>query len=99
MSALALQRLIGTALTDSSFCSALLNGSRRRILSGFPLSGDEVESIMAIQADTLEDFAREVHLRFLAKTDEIEPLPRLRTRAVFGNLHHMGVKSESFDST
>ncbi len=83
MSNVALQRLIGTALTDSSFRAALLNGSRRKILSRFPFSSDEVEAIMAIQANTLDEFARAAHLHFVARVDELEPLPPLRGHAVF----------------
>jgi hypothetical protein len=69
-----LQALIGTALTDSTFRHSLLNGSRRRILQSFPLTHQEIEIIMAIRADSLEQFASEVHQRFLAD-EEPEPLP------------------------
>lgn len=75
MAAPVFQALIGTALTDSSFCHSLLNGSRRRILQSFPLSHQEIEIIMAIRADSLEQFASEVHQRFIADVDELEPLP------------------------
>jgi hypothetical protein len=73
----ALQTLIGTALTDTTFRKALLNGSRRRILQSFPLSGDEIEEIMSIRADSLEQFAGELHQRMLLRPDEPEPLPHL----------------------
>lgn len=77
MQAPSLQVLIGTALTDTSFCKALLNGSRRRILQSFPLSGEEIEEIMSIRADSLEQFAGELHHRFFTDTDEPELLPQL----------------------
>lgn len=76
MAAPILQALIGTALTDSTFCHSLLNGSRRRILQSFPLTHQEIEIIMAIRADSLEQFASEVHNRFIAD-DEPEPLSPL----------------------
>ena len=76
MSAVSLQALIGTALTDSTFRSALLNGSRRRMLQTFALSHDEIERIMTIQADSLEQFARALHEQFLAGTDDLEPLAK-----------------------
>lgn len=73
MAAPILQALIGTALTDSTFCHSLLNGSRRRILQSFPFTTQEIEIIMAIRADSLEQFASEVHTRFIAD-EEPEPL-------------------------
>lgn len=76
MSEVSLQALIGTALTDSTFRSALLNGSRRKMLQTFSLSHDEIERIMTIQADSLEQFARAVHEQFLAGADDLEPLSR-----------------------
>lgn len=80
-----LQVLIGTALTDASFRHALLNGSRLKILKTFPLSRDEIDTIMAIRADSLEQFAGALHNYFLASAElELEPLPRvpcLRVRA------------------
>ncbi len=72
-----LQVLIGTALTDTGFRKALLNGSRRRILQTFPLTGDEIESIMAIRADSLEQFAGELHQRFFKDGEDPDALPQL----------------------
>ncbi len=77
MQASSLQVLIGTALTDTSFRKALLNGSRRRILQSFPLSGEEIEEIMSIRGDSLEQFAGELHHRFFNEADEPETLPHL----------------------
>lgn len=72
MSTSTLQVLIGTALTDTNFRHGLLNGSRRRLLQTFAFTSDEIETIMGIQADSLEQFAGELHKRFLAKQDELE---------------------------
>lgn len=80
MSAIAIQSLIGTALTDSNFRLALLNGSRRRVLQNFALTKYEVETIMAIRADSLEQLAGEIHRRLLADADELAPLPAFRAQ-------------------
>lgn len=74
------QVLIGTALTDPSFRKALLNGSRRTILQSFQFSTEEIETLMAIRAESLEQFAGEVHRNLIAPAGELElePLPRLR---------------------
>ncbi|TAH53230.1 MAG: hypothetical protein EYC68_03850 [Chloroflexota bacterium] len=74
----ALQLLIGNALTDADFCRALLNGSRRRILQTFPLTTQEIEILMEIRADSLDQFASEIHKHFLADIDEPAPLPSVR---------------------
>ncbi len=98
MSGPALQTLIGTALIDSSFRAALLNGSRRRILQSFDLSDEQVETIMAIRADSLEQLASEIHRRLIDAQD-LEPLPSLRARTA----HHAHTESSAmrnhFDST
>lgn len=77
MSSPYIQLLIGTALTDSTYCKALLNGSRRSLLQKLPFTNDEIETIMAIRADTLEQFASALHTSFIAPTQEpeAEPLP------------------------
>ena len=61
MSAQSLQAIIGTALIDDDFRKALLNGSRRRVLQSFELTGDEVEAIMQLPGESLEQFAGELH--------------------------------------
>lgn len=68
----AIQLMIGTAVTDSSFRKGLLNGSRRQLLQTFPLSADEVETLMSIRAETLEQFADQVHATLIAPTQEPE---------------------------
>jgi hypothetical protein len=84
MHAQSIQEIIGTALTDATFCKALLNGSRQRILQSFQLDGDEFEALMAIRADSLEQFAGQAH-EFLLKTEalhEFKPLPPVRWRPI-----------------
>jgi hypothetical protein len=78
MSTSTLQILIGTALTDTTFRHGLLNGSRRRLLQTFPFSSDEIETIMGIQADSLEQFAGELHQRFLAKQEDVTSNPKYK---------------------
>lgn len=72
MSTSTLQILIGTALTDTTFRLGLLNGSRRHLLQSMPFTSDEIETMMGIQADSLEQFAGEIYQHFLAKQDEPE---------------------------
>lgn len=78
MSAPVLQTIIGTALTDTGFRLGLLNGSRRRILQTFPLTTQEIDIIMQIRADSLEQFADQLHQTFVADGDDPEPLPSVR---------------------
>jgi hypothetical protein len=78
-----LQTIIGTALTDSGFRRGLLNGSRKRILQTFPLTTQEIDIIMQIRADSLEQFADQLHQTFVADGDEPEPLPLMRRRRGF----------------
>lgn len=73
-----LQMLIGTALIDPGFRRALLNGSRRHVLQSYPFTGEEIERMMAIQADSLEQFAGELHRQFVAASEEPAPLPLTR---------------------
>jgi hypothetical protein len=78
----AFQVLIGTALTDTDFRKALLNGSRRTILQSSSFSGDEIEKMMRISTDSLEQFAMELHSQLIAGSGdlELEPLPRVPKR-------------------
>ena len=66
-----IQKIIGNALIDPTFCKGLLNGSRRRLLSTFELSGEEFEALAAIRADSLEQFAGQAH-EFLLKTEALQ---------------------------
>ena len=55
-----LEHIVATAVTDSSFCSHLLNGDRRRVIAAFDLAREERDAVLAIRADTLEAFAQEL---------------------------------------
>ena len=55
-----LQAVIGTAVIDSGFRKALLDGSRQRVISNFGLSNEEVAVVMGIRAESLEQFAGQV---------------------------------------
>ena len=55
-----LQAVIGTAVVDSAFRKALLNGSRSRVIQPFNLSKEETSAVMAIRADSLEQFAKQL---------------------------------------
>lgn len=57
-----LQALIGRALVEPSFCSALLNGQRDDCLSEFALTADERAMAQAIQAGDLQGFASQVDM-------------------------------------
>jgi hypothetical protein len=52
-----LDKLIWMALTDAVFCDGLLNGRRREILDALELTEMERETVLAVQANTLESFA------------------------------------------
>lgn len=79
MPARSFQAVVGTALTDTTFRKDLLNGSRRRVLQSFDLTGDELEAIMAIRAESLEEFAGALHTLLLQTQGqrELAPLPLL----------------------
>lgn len=53
----AIDKLIWTALTDAAFCEGMLNGRRRELLAALDLTEGEREAVLAVQADTLEEFA------------------------------------------
>jgi hypothetical protein len=55
-----LQALVGRALVEPSFCTALLNGQRELCLSEFALSAEERAAAQIIQATDLSDFARQL---------------------------------------
>lgn len=60
MSYVALQVLVGTALTDPAFRDSLLNGQRPNILRRFDLTDEERGVLMRIEADTLREFAAQL---------------------------------------
>lgn len=48
------------AFTDASFREGLLNGRRREIVNTLNLAEAEREAVLNTQADTLEDFCKEL---------------------------------------
>jgi hypothetical protein len=70
-----LQALIGTAVIDTDFRKALLNGSRRGAVSNFKLSGEELDAVMSIRADTLEQFAGQLDQWIMKQQNHLEPPP------------------------
>ncbi len=66
------QAVIGTAIIDSEFRRRLLN-SPARAVEEFDLTVDERSAIAGIRAQSLEDFARQLHC-WLTQT----PAERLR---------------------
>ncbi len=81
-----LQAVIGTAVIDADFRKALLNGSRQRVIQSFNLSQEETEAVMAIRADSLEQFAGQLDLWLRQARGEVEipplVLPRNRLPAL-----------------
>jgi hypothetical protein len=70
-----LQAVIGTAVIDTKFRNALLNGSRRNVLIPFKLSREEFDAVMDVHADSLEQFASQLD-DWLCKTQgAIDPPP------------------------
>lgn len=60
MSETALCTLVGTALTDSEFRDKLLRGERHSLLAEFDLTDEERESILAIEAESVQEFAAQL---------------------------------------
>ncbi|MGC8873040.1 MAG: Os1348 family NHLP clan protein [Chloroflexia bacterium] len=58
MSRRALERLVGTALVDSTFRERLLNGGRREAIAAFDLTPEERAQVLSIRAEDLQEFAR-----------------------------------------
>jgi hypothetical protein len=68
-----LQTVIGTAVVDSEFRKALLNGSRRYVIQRFNLSRDEFDAVMGVHADSLEQFAGQLDRWILRAQGKMEP--------------------------
>lgn len=85
----ALQAVIATAVIDSDFCKSLLNGSRQHVIQSFNLTSEETAAVMAIRADSLEQFAGQLDQwisRALGKPELPRlVLPRSRVKSTFGN--------------
>lgn len=71
-----LQAVIGAAVIDPNLRNALLNGSRPTVVQSFNLTSEEAEAIMAIRAETLEQFAGELDQWISNKLNVVE-LPAL----------------------
>jgi hypothetical protein len=72
-----LQAVIGTAVIDTEFRKALLNGSRQRIIQRFNLSREELDAVMRVRADSLEQFAGQLDQWISHAQGKMEP-PTLR---------------------
>lgn len=70
-----LQAVIGTAVIDTEFRKALLNGSRQRVIQRFNLSRDEFDAVMSIRANSLEQFASQLDQWILRAQGKREPPP------------------------
>jgi hypothetical protein len=70
MSHRALQRIIGTAVTDPQFCVDLLDGKRRSILDAFDLTAEERRILLAIEANSLQEFAARLEERLESRNPE-----------------------------
>jgi hypothetical protein len=62
-----LQAVVGTALVDSSFRRSLLNGSYD-VLREFDLSPQEMAAVRMIEADSLQEFASQLHQWMVRQT-------------------------------
>ncbi len=52
-----IDELIWMALTDFAFRERLLNGQRREVVDALGLTEVERQAVLAVKADTLDDFA------------------------------------------
>lgn len=71
-----LQAVIGTAVVDSLFRKALLNGSRQRVIQPFNLTNEETTAVMSIRADSLEQFAGQLD-QWITTSQGRRELPQL----------------------
>ena len=67
----ALQALIGAALVDREFCNELLNKSST-LLARFDLTGEELEAILTIEADSILEFVIGLRRRLVGKKNSME---------------------------
>lgn len=77
-----LQAVIGTAVIDTEFRKALLNGSRQRVIQRFDLSREEFDAVMRVRADSLEQFAGQLDQWIRRAQGTMEP-PTLRSMPVY----------------
>lgn len=65
-SAVAVKTLIGTLLIDHEFCQRLLRERSCDLLAGFDLTDEERRSVLATEADSVEEFVFELYERLTA---------------------------------
>jgi hypothetical protein len=53
-----IDELMWTALTNTTFRERLLNGQRREVLAAVNLTEAEQQAVLAVNAETLETFAK-----------------------------------------
>ncbi len=61
MTTLKLNALVTKALLDRDFQAAILNGHRRECLVNFGLSDDEMKAVLAVQANSLDQFIQQIN--------------------------------------
>jgi hypothetical protein len=78
-----LQAVVGTALIDSGFRRSLLAKSYSA-LAEFNLSSEEVAAVMSVDADTLQEFAGQLHQWMVRETAShiLNSRPMIRPVAV-----------------
>jgi len=75
MAHMALQILVGTALTDPQFCHDLLNGRRRTLLGQFDLTEEEREAVLGVEAESIQEFAAQLWHWLTAQENLLSPIP------------------------
>lgn len=66
-SAVAVQMLIGTALIDREFCERLLGNRTSNLLAGFDLTDKERRSVLAAEADSVQELVIDLYERLTAE--------------------------------
>lgn len=65
-SAVAVQMLMGTVLIDSEFCERLLCDQTSNLLAGFDLTDKERRSVLAAEADSVQELVVALYERLAA---------------------------------
>ena len=74
MAHMALQILVGTALTDPRFCHDLLNGRRHTLLAEFDLTEEERKAVLGVEAESIKDFAAQLCEWLKAQESLVSPI-------------------------
>lgn len=61
MTTLKLNAIVMKALVDRDFQTAILNGRRRECLTNFGLSDDEIKAVLAVRANNLDQFIKQIN--------------------------------------